>query len=713
MNVKTVKKALSLLLVFLMCLGSMVAAPAFAEETDNAEVKATVTLTADKTEVNPGDVVNLTLSIDNQTAFITAKFFIAYNGDQVEYVDKSAKSPITTACGKALHEDQLTMAYAGIEPQTVADGVILTASFKVKDGVTGPIEFTQDTGILRTLDTNDKYVVIPHKFVNEANLVSKLPAGDKTELNALLVTAKAYKAENYTAESFAVLNQAITAAEALPADAPQADIDASKNTLQAAINQLAALADKTALNTALSDAKAKLDNANAYSAETVQALQTAYDAALAVQAEEVLKADQKRVDDVTTALRAAVDGLKEKGIIAVSLSTKPSCEGRTYLIGKTFNRVEGGKITVTYDDAESTTAELALTEDMCSNADMAIAGEKTIEVAYKGIKAPETFSFTMIEKPVLPAEDQLGLNRISEDQTVKVFSDKDVLAEDESIKLVVSEPSDTAEALINGDAGVSRTFGSKFTVLSLKDIKLLEQDNPIEGKAVFIGFKLPDDFDTANVANLGIVHVRADQTVEVLPTIIIDGYAYAETDAMSDFALVLGEAPVTTTDVVRNIAGITVSKLPQTEYTVGDAFSVKDGEITVSYDYGADTDVVLMTAEGVECTGYDMGKIGEQTVTVTYEGQTAEYAINVKEKAPEPTVEPEPSAPAADPSTTPQSGGTGTSGGTGSGQANSGNAGTGITGQNSFSTLGAAMALIAAAGLIALAGVRISKRKSK
>lgn len=713
MNVKTVKKALSLLLVFLMCLGSMVTAPAFAEEADSAEAKATVTLTADKKEVNPGDVVNLTLSIDNQTAFITAKFFIAYNGDQIEYVDKSAKSPITTACGKALHEDQLTMAYAGIEPQTVADGVILTASFKVKDGVTGPIAFTQDTGILRTLDANDKYVVISHEFVNEANLVSKLPAGDKTELNALLTTAKDYKAENYTTDSFAVLTQAITAADTLPADAPQADIDACKTALQTAIDQLAELADKTALNVAVSDAKAKLDNAGAYSAETVQALQTAYDAAVALQAEEVLKVDQKKVDDAVSTLNAAVDGLKEKGVIAVSLSTKPSCDGRTYLIGKNFSVADGGKLTVTYDDAESTTAVLALTEDMCSKADVTTAGEKTIKVTYKGIEASETFSFTMAKKPVLPAEDQLGLNRVSEDQSIRLFADKEILPEDESILLSVSEPSETAEDLIKGDAGAIKAFGENFSLLSVKDIKLLKEDSAVEEKTVYVGFKLPEDFDTAKVANLGIVHVRADQTVEVLPTIIDNGYAYAETNSMSDFALVLGEAPATTTDVIRSIAGITVSRLPQTEYTVGDAFSVKDGEITVSYDYGDDTDVVLMTADGVECTGYDMDKTGEQTVTVTYEGQTASYIINVKEKAPEPTVEPEPSTPPAAPSTTPQGGGTSTSGGTGSGQGSSGNTSTGITGRNSYSALGAAMALIAAAGLAALAGVRISKRKSK
>lgn len=75
------------------------------------------------------------------------------------------------------------------------------------------------------------------------------------------------------------------------------------------------------------------------------------------------------------------------------------------------------------------------------------------------------------------------------------------------------------------------------------------------------------------------------------------------------------------------LESIAVSGEYKTEFTQGSAFSF-GGVVTATYDNGATKNV---TAD-CEFTGYDLEQLGDQTVTVTYEGKTAEYDITVVEK---------------------------------------------------------------------------------
>ena len=75
------------------------------------------------------------------------------------------------------------------------------------------------------------------------------------------------------------------------------------------------------------------------------------------------------------------------------------------------------------------------------------------------------------------------------------------------------------------------------------------------------------------------------------------------------------------------LTGISVNTLPNTTvYTEGDTFS-EDG-LTVKTHY---TDGSTQTVtSGFELSGYDMNTVGTQTVTVSYEGFTAEFDITVE-----------------------------------------------------------------------------------
>ena len=79
------------------------------------------------------------------------------------------------------------------------------------------------------------------------------------------------------------------------------------------------------------------------------------------------------------------------------------------------------------------------------------------------------------------------------------------------------------------------------------------------------------------------------------------------------------------------LTGITLdSKNAKTEYTEGDALDVSGLTLTAKYSDGSEKKVDV-TASMV--SGFDSGKIGKQTVTVTYEDCTATYEIEVKAKA--------------------------------------------------------------------------------
>ncbi|MBO7068947.1 MAG: bacterial Ig-like domain-containing protein [Bacteroidaceae bacterium] len=76
------------------------------------------------------------------------------------------------------------------------------------------------------------------------------------------------------------------------------------------------------------------------------------------------------------------------------------------------------------------------------------------------------------------------------------------------------------------------------------------------------------------------------------------------------------------------LLSISLSGTYPTEFGQGDAFSSEGIIVTANFDDSTTADV---TAEAT-FTGYDMDVLGEQTVTVSYEGQEATYTITIVEK---------------------------------------------------------------------------------
>ena len=83
-----------------------------------------------------------------------------------------------------------------------------------------------------------------------------------------------------------------------------------------------------------------------------------------------------------------------------------------------------------------------------------------------------------------------------------------------------------------------------------------------------------------------------------------------------------------TVNAPATLVSISLSGTYPTEFGQGDAFSSEGIVVTANYDDQSTKNVT----EDATFTGYDMDVLGEQTVTVSYEGQEATYTITVVEK---------------------------------------------------------------------------------
>ena len=118
---------------------------------------------------------------------------------------------------------------------------------------------------------------------------------------------------------------------------------------------------------------------------------------------------------------------------------------------------------------------------------------------------------------------------------------------------------------------------------------------------------------------------------EITVTALKDGNTVIRASAFSNGDLVNKSINVKVSeDVVVLVESISVSGA-KTEFQVGDTFSSEGLVVTATYNNGT-TEVI---SSGYTVSSPDMSKEGKQIVTVTYEGKTATYEINVVKPAEE------------------------------------------------------------------------------
>lgn len=173
---------------------------------------------------------------------------------------------------------------------------------------------------------------------------------NKDALKAAIDAAKeALKEEDkYTEESVKALKDAVAEAEKVAADenATQESVDAATKAVEEATKGLAEKpavpeADKTALKAVLADAAQKLAGADAYTEESVKALEDAVD--LAQNVFDNSDASQTEVDAAVTAVRDAIEKLQEKPPVQKEFTITAVAHGGGTIDPSGAVKVEEGK----------------------------------------------------------------------------------------------------------------------------------------------------------------------------------------------------------------------------------------------------------------------------------------------------------------------------------------------------------------------------------
>ena len=85
--------------------------------------------------------------------------------------------------------------------------------------------------------------------------------------------------------------------------------------------------------------------------------------------------------------------------------------------------------------------------------------------------------------------------------------------------------------------------------------------------------------------------------------------------------------------VTNNLVQIEISKLPQKlTYIKGEDLDLSGLELTLNYEDGITTKTITAPNDEITVDGYNKEEVGEQNITVTYEGKTATFKVVVKER---------------------------------------------------------------------------------
>lgn len=211
--------------------------------------------------------------------------------------------------------------------------------FVVNEAGNGTLVFTAPEKNAPQLDKFDI------QFVEE-----KVPVVvDKDALKATIETAKEAlkEADKYTEESVKALEAAVAEAEKVVADenATQESVDSATTAVEEATRGLAEKpapeVNKDALKAALAEAAQKLENAESFTEESVNALKEAMDLAQSVL--DNPEANQAEADAATTAVRTAIENLQEKPPVQKEFTITAVAHGGGTIDPSGAVKVEEGK----------------------------------------------------------------------------------------------------------------------------------------------------------------------------------------------------------------------------------------------------------------------------------------------------------------------------------------------------------------------------------
>ncbi len=320
-----------------------------------------------------------------------------------------------------------------------------------------------------------------------------------------------------------------------------------------------------------------------------------------------------------------------KEVTQIELIEKPVAavngeERDTLVVDQDFDII-GGKLKATYNDG--TIEEIDVTEGMCSGYDLTKSGDTEITVTYGGKTA--TFTLPVIEKEITditfvqtPSKTQYKIEKDNE----LVLTDAVLNANYNNGKSVpvklTKEMCSGYNLSTLGKQTITVTYEGKTTTF---DIEVLDK---ILTKIEML--TMPNTtFVQGTTFNVdgGKVKLYYDNDTTAEKALTLDMCSGYDLETLGEQTVVVTEGQVSTSyNIVITepvVESISIKTAPQPyEQVEGADFKADGGVLTATYNNGKTKDVNITDKM---CSGYDMNRLGEQDVTVTYQGKTTKTVV--------------------------------------------------------------------------------------
>ena len=175
------------------------------------------------------------------------------------------------------------------------------------------------------------------------------------------------------------------------------------------------------------------------------------------------------------------------------------------------------------------------------------------------------------------------------------------------------------------EGGVTKSIDYPITIIN--DIKSIAVHDPATKTTYNIG-------DTLDVTGLSILVTRAMGTTGVVTVTpdMVTGFDSSKENTNLSLTISYTENGITKTatyevSVVDSVKSITINGTPQSEVKYGEELDLSKIKLDVTKGSGTTQETVTDSM----ISGYDKTKIGKQTVTITYGGQTTTFDVTVKD----------------------------------------------------------------------------------
>ena len=175
------------------------------------------------------------------------------------------------------------------------------------------------------------------------------------------------------------------------------------------------------------------------------------------------------------------------------------------------------------------------------------------------------------------------------------------------------------------EGGVTKSIDYPITIIN--DVKSIAVQDPATKTTYNIG-------DTLDVTGLSILVTRATGTPKVVTVTpdMVTGFDSSKENTNLSLTISYTENEITKTatyevSVVDSVKSITINGTPQSKVKYGEELDLSKIKLDVTKGSGTTQETVTDSM----ISGYDKTKIGKQTVTITYGGQTTTFDVTVKD----------------------------------------------------------------------------------